>query len=80
MSEPLFLERCAGNNAPVIAGFRDTLRPMLASRTIESRSDARDAVAMASGLAERNLGISAGTVAMEYMRAAAARSILTRPI
>ncbi len=72
MSEPLVLERCAPGITPrALAGFRDTLRPMLASRTIESRSDARDAVAMASGLAERNLGISAGTVAMEYMCAAA---------
>lgn len=68
LSESVFVER----NVPVekrsaTSNFRRELRRTLGPRVIRSREDARNAVAIAAGLAESRLGILPTAVILEYL-------------
>ena len=67
LSEPTFLELHApAVEEQAIDAFRRELRGLLGPLVIESRSDARDAVAAAAALAEDRLDVSPTAVALEY--------------
>ncbi|NQT35959.1 MAG: PDZ domain-containing protein [Planctomycetes bacterium] len=73
LSERAFLaSNLPGVGADRLEAFRLTLRSMLASRTLRSRQDAREAVSAAADLAAAQLGLSAGAVVLEYTCGAAA--------
>jgi carboxyl-terminal processing protease len=72
LGETAFLQA----NAPAwigrpLDGFCRELRVVLSGRVIQSRTDARDAVAQAATLAQRRLGLSPVAVVLEYVCAAA---------
>jgi carboxyl-terminal processing protease len=67
-SEPTFLQANSARVAgPALEKLREELHQALASRTIESRSDACGAVAMLAGLARDRLGIEANALVMEFV-------------
>lgn len=68
LSEPAFLERHLPERArSEVGGFRGKLDRVLDPRVIDSRGDARDAVAAAADLAQRSLEISPTAVVLEYL-------------
>jgi len=72
LSEPAFVDRHvpqADTNA--LNEFRYELRRLLGSRTIQSRHDARNAVAWAAGLSQTRLGLEPQAVVQEYTCGAA---------
>jgi carboxyl-terminal processing protease len=67
LSEPMFFECYAlGADAEAVDRLRHELRRTVGARVIQSRGDARDAVAAAAGLAARRLGIRSAAVVQEY--------------
>ncbi len=72
LSEPAFLEQHAPDvDGGALAHFRHELRRVLGSRVIQSRSDARNAVAAAATLAQTRLGIEPRAAVLEYTCGAA---------
>ncbi len=68
LGEPRFVERNAPQaGPPAIEAFRSELPRMIASRSIMSRDDAREAVAAAARLAEQRLGIAPTVVVLECL-------------
>jgi carboxyl-terminal processing protease len=71
LNEPVFLERhLPERNLAAVEAFRRELHSTLAARTLATRLDARDGVALAAGLAQARLGISPTAVALEYLSGA----------
>jgi len=68
LSEPAFLERHvpSADGTAVVNEFRYELRRTLGPRVIQSRSDARSAVARVAALAERRLGVKPHCIVLEY--------------
>ncbi len=72
LGETAFLEAHApGWIGRPLDEFRAELRGVLAPRAIQSRAEARDAVALAASLAQRRLGVAPSAVVFEYVCAAA---------
>lgn len=72
LGEPTFLLACRANfDAQRLDDFRQELRRLLASRGLETRNDACDAVTAAAGLAQQRLGIDPLRVVLEYTCGAA---------
>ncbi|MHC4401810.1 MAG: S41 family peptidase [Planctomycetota bacterium] len=72
LSEPSFLRRHAPTaDDESLTSFRFELRRALGPKVIQSRADARDAVATAAGLADSRLGIRPNVVVLEYTCGAA---------
>ena len=68
LKEPAFAQRnLPERDRPAVGGFCSRLRRMLDSQVIESRGDARDAVATAARLAQADLEISGTAVVLEYL-------------
>lgn len=68
LSEAVFLERnLPGQDRRTIDTFRRELHHVLGPRVIQSRSDARDAVAIAARLAEARLNLSPTAAVLEYL-------------
>ena len=68
LSEPLFLQQnLPGGDRPPVEEFSRELRRVLNSRRIDSRTDARDAVAAAAELAQQRLKVFPTAVVLEYM-------------
>jgi carboxyl-terminal processing protease len=67
LSEPSFVSQNLAQSAyPAIDAFRDELRRTLASRPVRSRSDARQAAAIAAELAQMRLGMLPSAVVLEF--------------
>ena len=67
LSEPAFLARhVSPSSLGAVAPFCDELRRTIGERTINSRDDVRDAVAVAARLAELRLAIPATPVVLEF--------------
>ena len=67
LAEPIFLERHAPDaEGPALDRFRGELRRVLGPVVVQSRSDAREAVALAAGMAQQRLGVPANAVVLEY--------------
>jgi carboxyl-terminal processing protease len=72
LSEPAFLETNGRPaHAQALKAFRDELGQLIASRPIETRNDARDAVIAAATLGQQRLGIAPSATVMEYLCGAA---------
>jgi len=72
LSEASFLEANGGSaGARAVESFRDEVGKLLATRPIESRQDARDAVIAAAALGQQRLGIPPAAIVMEYLCGAA---------
>jgi carboxyl-terminal processing protease len=72
LKEPAFVrrnlpERHPEGTQPAVGGFCSRLRRILDSQVIDSRGDARDAVATAARLAQGDLEISGTAVVLEYL-------------
>lgn len=68
LGEPTFVNRnVPEQNRQAIDAFRQELSRSLGSRNINSRLDARDAVAAAAQSAQQRLGISPSVVVLEYL-------------
>jgi carboxyl-terminal processing protease len=68
LSEPPFIQRNLPEREQPAAGeFCSRLRRVLAAQVIESRADARDAVALAARLAQGDLEIPRSAVVLEYL-------------
>jgi carboxyl-terminal processing protease len=68
LSEQSFQERCLPEQIRSAAGgFCRELRPILESRPIRTREDARAAVAFAAALAQQRLDIAPTAVVLEYL-------------
>jgi len=68
LKEPAFAQRnLPERDRPAVGGFCSRLRRMLDSQVIESRGNARDAVATAARLAQADLEISGTAVVLEYL-------------
>jgi carboxyl-terminal processing protease len=67
LSEPSFLRRQVPHaDEKAVTGFRYDLRRVLGPRVIQTRTDAREAVASAALLAQSRLGIPPRAVVLEY--------------
>ena len=67
LSEPAFLRwHSTGADEKTVSAFRYDLRRVLGPRVIQTRTDAREAVASAALFAQSRLGIPPGAVALEY--------------
>jgi len=67
LSEPTFLQWHAANaDSEALNEFRYELRRVLGRQVIQSRDDARQAVAWAAGLAQARLGLQPPAVVLEY--------------
>lgn len=67
LSESTFLQWHAANaDAEALDEFRYELRRVLGRQVIQSRNDARQAVAWAAGLAQARLGVQPPAVVLEY--------------
>jgi len=68
LSEPAFLQWHLPNaDTKTVDDFRHELRRVSGARVIQSRSDARDAVASAAAIAQTRLGIQPHAVVLEYL-------------
>ena len=68
LSERTFVDRnVPQRNRPAIDAFRRELRTAIDGKVVNSRADARDAVAAAAGLAQQRLDITAAAVVLEYL-------------
>ena len=68
LNEPAFLERnLPGRNLTAVDAFRTELHALLASRTVATRLDVQDGVAMVAALAQSRLAISPTPVIFEYL-------------
>jgi carboxyl-terminal processing protease len=72
LGEPVFVQaNSARAGEPAQQQFRQELHRLLGSRSIRSRSDASQAVAVAAGLARDRLGIEPAAAVMEFVCGAA---------
>jgi len=72
LSEPAFLRAQAPEaDARAVEACRAELRRVLGTQLVQTRSDARDAVALAAGLVQQRLGIAPNAVALEFVCGAA---------
>jgi carboxyl-terminal processing protease len=72
LAEPAFQsQNLPERDRPAVEQFRRDLRAMLATRTINSRTDAGEAVAAVAALAERRLELRPTAAVLEYMCGAA---------
>lgn len=72
VSEPLFLQATGGKaDASTLEAFRRELRSALGPRVVQTRHDARNAVALAASLAAERLQVTQHAVVMEYACGAA---------
>ncbi len=68
LTESAFLERnLPERNRSAVDGFRRELRRLVGLRVVNSRDDARDAVASAADLAQRRLRLPPSAVVLEYV-------------